>query len=63
MYEIFAYSPQVECVRLRFGAAAPVLDWLESKFAGSRMNVALADGGGVVLQRRFGERSPITKNR
>ncbi len=40
-------------------AAGPVLDRLESKFAGSRMNVALADGGGTVLQRRFGERSMV----
>jgi hypothetical protein len=38
-------------------AAGPVLDRLESRFAGSRMNVALADGRGAVLLRRFGEKS------
>ncbi|MGW7003056.1 SpoIIE family protein phosphatase [Streptomyces sp. NPDC054933] len=38
-------------------AAEPVLDWLESRFAGSRVNVSLADGYGAVLQRRFGEAS------
>ncbi|WP_280697892.1 SpoIIE family protein phosphatase [Kitasatospora sp. GP82] len=38
-------------------AAGPVLDRLESLFAGSRMNVSLADGNGAVLQRRFGEAS------
>jgi serine phosphatase RsbU (regulator of sigma subunit)/anti-sigma regulatory factor (Ser/Thr protein kinase) len=36
-------------------AAEPVLDRLQSKFAGSRMNISLADAGGTVLQRRFGE--------
>lgn len=36
-------------------AARPVLDELASRFAGSQMNVSLADGNGVVLQRRFGE--------
>ncbi|KOU56399.1 protein phosphatase [Streptomyces sp. MMG1533] len=35
-------------------AAGPVLDWLQSRFAGLRMNVALADASGTVLQRRFG---------
>ncbi|WP_345561776.1 SpoIIE family protein phosphatase [Streptomyces plumbiresistens] len=38
-------------------AAGPVLDWLQSRFAGRRMNVALADADGTVLQRRFGEAS------
>ncbi|MFE9442183.1 SpoIIE family protein phosphatase [Streptomyces sp. NPDC006602] len=38
-------------------AAGPVLDRLQSRFAGSRMNVALADASGTVLQRRFGEAS------
>ncbi|MEV0988500.1 SpoIIE family protein phosphatase [Streptomyces sp. NPDC049949] len=36
-------------------AARPVLDELASRFAGSQMNVSLADGNGTVLQRRFGE--------
>ncbi|WP_197085238.1 SpoIIE family protein phosphatase [Saccharothrix sp. ST-888] len=36
-------------------AAEPVLDRLAYRFAGSRMNVALADADGVVLQRRFGQ--------
>ncbi|MFI6144800.1 SpoIIE family protein phosphatase [Streptomyces sp. NPDC051109] len=36
-------------------AAQPVLDQLASRFAGSQMNVSLADGNGTVLQRRFGE--------
>ncbi|MGW6408714.1 SpoIIE family protein phosphatase [Streptomyces vinaceus] len=36
-------------------AAQPVLDRLASRFAGSQMNVSLADGNGTVLQRRFGE--------
>ncbi|MFF4850905.1 SpoIIE family protein phosphatase [Streptomyces sp. NPDC001194] len=36
-------------------AAGPVLDELASRFAGSQMNVSLADGNGTVLQRRFGE--------
>ncbi|MFE3765852.1 SpoIIE family protein phosphatase [Streptomyces sp. NPDC059104] len=37
-------------------AAAPVLDRLESIFTGSRMNICLADGHGVVLERRFGDK-------
>src|SRR5690349_21335428 len=36
-------------------AAGPVLDELASRFAGSQMNVSLADGNGTVVQRRFGE--------
>ena len=36
-------------------AAEPVLDRLEARLSGSRINVALADGHGVVLQRRFGQ--------
>ena len=38
-------------------AARPVLDRLEYRLAGSRINVALADGRGAVLQRRFGQAS------
>ncbi|WP_420878249.1 SpoIIE family protein phosphatase [Streptomyces sporangiiformans] len=38
-------------------AAAPVLDRLQSKFAGMEMNISLADGNGTVLQRRFGRES------
>ncbi|WKU48530.1 SpoIIE family protein phosphatase [Streptomyces sp. VNUA116] len=36
-------------------AATPVLDRLQARFAGRSMNVALADGRGAVLQRRFGD--------
>ncbi|MBA2949374.1 SpoIIE family protein phosphatase [Streptomyces himalayensis] len=46
-------DPDTRLVR----AAEPVLDWLQSVFAGSRMNVGLADGSGTVVQRRFGEAS------
>ncbi|MFB0629839.1 SpoIIE family protein phosphatase [Streptomyces sp. AB3(2024)] len=38
-------------------AATPVLDRLQSIFTGSRMNICLADGHGVVLERRFGDKS------
>ncbi|MGW1024920.1 SpoIIE family protein phosphatase [Streptomyces sp. NPDC002577] len=38
-------------------AARPVLDRLQRRFAGSKMNISLADGSGTVLQRRFGESS------
>ncbi len=40
-------------------AAGPVLDRLEVIFAGSRTNISLADGHGVVLARRFGEKSMV----
>ncbi|MFE3859714.1 SpoIIE family protein phosphatase [Streptomyces goshikiensis] len=45
------FDPDSRIVR----AAAPVLDQLASRFSGSPMNVALADAGGTVLERRFGE--------
>ncbi|WP_030192407.1 SpoIIE family protein phosphatase [Streptomyces sp. NRRL S-87] len=38
-------------------AARPVLDHLESRFSGSRMNISVADAAGTVLERRFGEPS------
>ncbi|WP_340384161.1 SpoIIE family protein phosphatase [Streptomyces sp. SS7] len=38
-------------------AAAPVLDRLESLFAGSKINISVADANGTVLLRRFGETS------
>ncbi|MFI9721957.1 SpoIIE family protein phosphatase [Streptomyces sp. NPDC052396] len=38
-------------------AAAPVMDRLQARFAGTGMNIALADGRGAVLQRRFGDAS------
>ncbi|WP_443061307.1 SpoIIE family protein phosphatase [Streptomyces sp. NBC_00391] len=38
-------------------AAAPVLDRLESRFAGSAMNISVADANGTVLLRRFGQAS------
>ncbi|GAA1599140.1 SpoIIE family protein phosphatase [Streptomyces globosus] len=45
------FDPDSRLVR----AAGPVIDRLAARFAGSRMNVSLADAGGTVLQRRFGE--------
>ncbi|WP_328767647.1 SpoIIE family protein phosphatase [Streptomyces sp. NBC_00286] len=36
-------------------AAGPVLDRLQSMFAGSAMNISVADASGTVLLRRFGE--------
>ncbi|MER7463148.1 SpoIIE family protein phosphatase [Streptomyces sp. NPDC097981] len=45
------FDPDSRLVR----AAGPVLDQLAHRFAGSQMNVSLADGNGTVLQRRFGE--------
>ncbi|MFD9574576.1 SpoIIE family protein phosphatase [Streptomyces sp. NPDC059982] len=47
------YDPDGPLVR----AAVPVLDRLQSIFAGSRMNICLADGHGTVLARRFGDPS------
>ena len=38
-------------------AAVPVLDRLQSTFAGSAMNISVADASGTVLLRRFGEAS------
>ncbi|MFD8984532.1 SpoIIE family protein phosphatase [Streptomyces sp. NPDC059564] len=38
-------------------AAGPVLDRLQSIFAGSQMNICLADGHGTVLERRFGDKA------
>ncbi|MGJ5803613.1 SpoIIE family protein phosphatase [Streptomyces europaeiscabiei] len=38
-------------------AAVPVLDRLESRFAGSAMNISVADANGTVLLRRFGDAS------
>ncbi|WP_436845130.1 SpoIIE family protein phosphatase [Streptomyces cinerochromogenes] len=39
------------------GAAVPVLDRLRDRFAGTRMNICVADAQGTVLLRRFGEAS------
>jgi len=36
-------------------ASGPVLDRLQSRFAGSAMNISVADASGTVLLRRFGE--------
>ncbi|MCX4825178.1 SpoIIE family protein phosphatase [Streptomyces sp. NBC_01142] len=47
------FDPDSQLVR----AAGPVLDRLRSMFAGSQMNICLADGHGTVLERRFGEAS------
>ncbi|MFB7176762.1 SpoIIE family protein phosphatase [Streptomyces sp. NPDC056257] len=49
------FDPEGRLIR----AARPVLDRLESVFAGSRMNISLADGYGTVLERRFGEKSMV----
>ncbi|MCX4759936.1 SpoIIE family protein phosphatase [Streptomyces sp. NBC_01275] len=38
-------------------AAVPVLDRLQSRFAGSQINISVADANGTVLLRRFGETS------
>ncbi|MGV4983267.1 SpoIIE family protein phosphatase [Streptomyces sp. NRAIS4] len=38
-------------------AAVPVLDRLQCSFAGTRMNICVADASGTVLLRRFGEPS------
>ncbi|MFC9292963.1 SpoIIE family protein phosphatase [Streptomyces sp. NPDC057011] len=47
------FDPDGRIVR----AAEPVLDRLEAIFAGSQMNICLADGQGTVLERRFGEKA------
>ncbi|WP_327327480.1 SpoIIE family protein phosphatase [Streptomyces sp. NBC_01210] len=49
------FDPDSQLVR----AAGPVLDRLRSMFAGSKMNICLADGHGTVLERRFGEASLV----
>ncbi|MGE7433124.1 SpoIIE family protein phosphatase [Kitasatospora sp. NPDC001175] len=49
------YRPDFEPDGRLVRAAVPVLDRLAARFAGSRMNVALTDETGTVLQRRFGE--------
>ncbi|WP_246097287.1 SpoIIE family protein phosphatase [Streptomyces botrytidirepellens] len=45
------FDPEDRLVR----AATPVLDRLRARYQGSPMNIALADGDGTVLQRRFGD--------
>jgi serine phosphatase RsbU (regulator of sigma subunit)/anti-sigma regulatory factor (Ser/Thr protein kinase) len=47
------FDPDDRIVR----AAVPVLDRLQSTFAGSQMNISVADASGTVLMRRFGEES------
>ncbi|MET7730227.1 SpoIIE family protein phosphatase [Streptomyces sp. NPDC005402] len=47
------FDPDGRIVR----AAAPVLDRLQATFAGSAMNISVADASGTVLLRRFGEAS------
>ncbi|MFJ6479434.1 MULTISPECIES: SpoIIE family protein phosphatase [unclassified Streptomyces] len=42
-------------------AAEPVLDRLQAIFAGSQTNICLADGYGMVLARRFGEKSMVRR--
>ncbi|MFE7526939.1 SpoIIE family protein phosphatase [Kitasatospora sp. NPDC057542] len=53
------YRPDIDLDGRLVRAARPVLDRLASRFAGSRMNVALADADGAVLERRFGEASMV----
>ncbi|MFF3851372.1 SpoIIE family protein phosphatase [Streptomyces sp. NPDC002328] len=48
------FDPDGRIVR----AAAPVLDRLQARFAGSAMNISVADASGTVLLRRFGGASP-----
>ncbi|MFF4800572.1 SpoIIE family protein phosphatase [Streptomyces sp. NPDC001351] len=47
------FEPDGRIVR----AAVPVLDRLQATFAGSAMNISVADASGTVLLRRFGEAS------
>ncbi|MDN0201195.1 SpoIIE family protein phosphatase [Streptomyces sp. S.PNR 29] len=47
------FDPDGRIVR----AALPVLDRLQSRFAGSEMNISVADASGTVLLRRFGTAS------
>ncbi|MER5209553.1 SpoIIE family protein phosphatase [Streptomyces sp. NPDC002838] len=47
------FDPDERIIR----AAVPVLDRLQSRFAGSAMNISVADASGTVLLRRFGEAS------
>ncbi|RPF29542.1 serine phosphatase RsbU (regulator of sigma subunit) [Streptomyces sp. Ag109_G2-6] len=47
------FDPDSRLVR----AAGPVLDELQQRFSGSRMNISVTDADGMVLQRRFGEPS------
>ncbi|MFC8428430.1 SpoIIE family protein phosphatase [Streptomyces sp. NPDC057253] len=47
------FEPDGRIVR----AAVPVLDRLQAMFAGSAMNISVADASGTVLLRRFGEAS------
>ncbi|WP_052714004.1 GAF domain-containing protein [Streptomyces katrae] len=47
------FDPDSRLVR----AAGPVLDELQNRFSGTRMNISVADADGMVLQRRFGEPS------
>ena len=51
------YRPDVDPEARLVRAADPVLDWLQGRFAGSRMNIGLADAEGTILARRFGEPS------
>ncbi|MER5730323.1 SpoIIE family protein phosphatase [Streptomyces sp. NPDC002138] len=47
------FDPDSRLVR----AAEPVLDQLQARFSGSRMNLSVADANGTVLLRRFGDPS------
>ncbi|WP_336113380.1 SpoIIE family protein phosphatase [Streptomyces sp. PTD9-10] len=49
------FDPHSRLVR----AALPVLDRLQFTFAGSQMNISVADANGIVLLRRFGDASMV----
>ncbi|MGW1911537.1 SpoIIE family protein phosphatase [Streptomyces sp. NPDC002076] len=51
------FRADVECDARIVRAAVPVLDRLQAWFAGSKMNISVADATGTVLLRRFGEAS------
>ncbi|MEV4922855.1 SpoIIE family protein phosphatase [Streptomyces roseoverticillatus] len=55
------YFPDIDLGGRLVRAATPVLDRLQARFTGRNMNVALADGRGAVLQRRFGDTSMVRR--
>lgn len=56
-----AYAPDFDLDTRFVRAAEPVLDWLESKIAGTRASVYLADDQGRKLLRRVGDASMISQ--
>ncbi|WP_424889382.1 SpoIIE family protein phosphatase [Streptomyces sp. XH2] len=55
------YFPDLDLDGRLIRAATPVLDRLQALFTGRNMNVALADGRGAVLQRRFGDAAMVRR--